>query len=103
GQPHRIEVKVGRERITVRSSPTLVVAKMDGGDLTPQKMLRAARSYRELPLRAAAYSSRMPGDATLKIIAAGEPMDPSVKLRAAAVGLFDSRGKLVAQSTADSR
>jgi hypothetical protein len=87
----------------VRSSPSLVLAKLDGGDLTPQKMLRAARSYRELPLRAAAYASRMPADATLKIIAAGEPMDPAVRLKAAAVGLFDARGKLVAQSTADTK
>src|SRR5262249_33917136 len=99
----RVEIRVARAGVTVRSSPNLVLPKMDGGDITPQKMLRAARSYRDLPMRAAAYASRMPGDQTLKIITAGEPMDPSVRLKSAAFGLCAARGKWIAQTTADTR
>jgi VWFA-related protein len=101
GLPHRIEVKVARERVTVRAQPQFTIAKMDKGDITPQKMLREARVYHDLPLRATAYASLNPGDSRLKIVAAAEPVDGSVAFTAAAAGLYDSKGKLVAQWTAD--
>ena len=103
GLPHRVEIKVGRERVTVRTQPQLTIVKSDtkAGDITPQKMLREARQYRDLPLRATAYSSLNPGDARLKVIAVAEPMDPSATFASAAVGLFDAKGHLAAQWTAD--
>jgi hypothetical protein len=52
-------------------------------------------------LRAAAYASHQPDDSRLKIIAVAEPIDPGVPLTAAAAGLIDSKGKLVAQWTAE--
>ena len=101
GQPHRIEVKVARERVTVRAQPQFTIAKQDKAEITPQKMLREARAYREVPLRATAYASLNPGDSRLKIVAAAEPIDGSVAFGAAAAGLYDPKGKLVAQWTAD--
>jgi hypothetical protein len=95
---------VARGNVIVRSAPHFTIPKPEiSGDVTPQKMLRAGRAYRELALRATAYASRVPGENTLKIIAAGEPMDSSVHLKSAAVGLFDAKSKLIAQSSADAR
>jgi hypothetical protein len=51
-------------------------------------------------MRTTAFSSMMPGDSKLKVIAIAEPTDPSVKLTAAGAGLFDAKGKLTAQWTA---
>lgn len=103
GLPHRVEVKVSRERVTVRTRPHVTIARMDpkAGAITPQRMLREARQFRDLPLRATAYSSLVPGDSRIKVVAVAEPVDPSVALASAAVGLFDGKGKLVAQWTAD--
>jgi VWFA-related protein len=104
GQPHRIEIRVTRARVLVRSSPHFTIPKPElTGDVTPQKMMRAARNFRGLALRATAYTSRVPGESLLKVVAAGEPMDPSVRLKSAAVGVFDAKGKLSAQSTADAK
>ncbi len=105
GLAHRVEVRVARERVTVRSAPRYTIAKAEtsGPDLTPQRMLRTGRRFRELPLRATAYTSRMPGDTTLKIVAAAEAIDASVTLKSVAVGLFDAKGKLTAQSSADGK
>lgn len=101
GLPHRVEVKVARDRVTVRAQPQFTIARADKGDITPQKMLREARAYHDVTLRATAYTSLNPGDSRLKIIAAAEPSDASVRFTAAAAGLYDSKGKLIAQWTAD--
>ena len=104
GQPHRVEIKVARERVTVRMRPFFTIAKgyAVAGDITPQRMLREPRQFRDLPMRATAYASGGdPGDSRLKVIAAAEPMDPTVALVSAAVGLFDAKGKLAAQWSAE--
>jgi hypothetical protein len=64
-------------------------------------MLRDGKTYRDLPIRTAAFSSSNPGDSKLKVIALLEAVEPGVTLSAAAFGLIDNRGKLVAQWTAD--
>jgi VWFA-related protein len=104
GRPHRVEVRVSRPDVSVRAQSQITIAKPEGGDpstITPRNMLRQARTYRALPLRAAAYASRLPDDSRLKIIAVAEPIDASTRLVAAAAGLFDGKGKLIAQWTAD--
>jgi len=101
GLSHRVEIRVARDRVAVRAQPQFTIAKQDKGDITPQKMLREARAYHEIPLRATAYASLNPGDSRLKIVAAAEPIDPSTAFSAAAAGLYDAKGKLVAQWTAD--
>jgi VWFA-related protein len=101
GLPHRIDVRVAREGLTVRAQSQFTIARQDKGDITPQKMLREARAYHEVALRATAYTSLNPGDSRLKIVAAAEPIDGSVTFSAAAAGLYDPKGKLVAQWTAD--
>ncbi len=69
------------------------------GTVNAREMLRDATVYRDLPVRVAAFPSRDAGD-NLKVVAVAEPVDPAVKLNAAVVGVYDAKGKLVAQSSA---
>jgi hypothetical protein len=64
-------------------------------------MLRTASVYRDLPLRVAAYPSRGADEkAGVKVVALFEPIEPSAKLSAAAIGFYDEKGTLKAQWTA---
>ena len=101
GLPHRIEVKVARARVTVHAQPQFTITKWEKGEITPQKMLREARAYHDLALRTTAYASLSPDDSRLKVIAVAEPADPAVTFTAAAAALYDAKGKLTAQWSAD--
>ena len=103
GQPHRLEVRVTRPDVTVRATPQLPlarplprIARKTPGN--PREMLREATIYRDVPLRVAAFPSRE-GD-KIKLVAIGELVEPSTKLAAAVIGVYDLKGKLIAQSTA---
>ena len=61
-------------------------------------MLREATIYRDLPLRVTGFVTREAGD-KLKLVVAGEPAEPGVKLTAAVVGVYDAKGRLT-QTTA---
>ena len=99
GTNHKVEVRVGRDRVKVRAHPDLVIAKAEAA-VTPRDMLRSAKVQRELPLRAVAYPSRNGADEkAVKVIALFEPQDAST-LGAAMVGVYDEKGKLTAQWTA---
>ena len=64
--------------------------------MTPYEMLRSGRVLRDLPLRAAGYSSRHTVEGKLKIVFVAEAIEPTVKMTAAAAGLFDAQGRLTA-------
>jgi len=100
----RVAVHVRREAggpIQVRTHPTMFIATAEGKPaLTPHAMLRDGRSYRELPLRVVAVTSPEPDDVKLRVVAMLEPLDRGVAIGAAAFGLIDQRGRLVAQWTA---
>ena len=99
GQSHRVELKVTRARATVRTRPHLTLAK-GAGATTPQQMLREPRIYHDLPLRDVAYASRLPGDARLKIVAVGEPLDRTVPVTAVSMAILDTKGRISSQWTA---
>jgi hypothetical protein len=105
GLPHRIEIRVARPDIALRYGTQLLIAKADARKdpkfLSPQDMLRGHRRFRTLPLRAMAFASGTPGSAELKVVAIAEPMDPSVALSSAAMGLVDTRGKMSKQWSAN--
>jgi hypothetical protein len=63
-------------------------------------MIRTAAVFRDVAIRAAGFASRQQNAKELMVVALFEPEDPSVKLAAAAVGLFDQKGTLKAQWTA---
>jgi hypothetical protein len=102
GRP--VDLQVSRAGVTLRYQKQLVLAKTDARKdpkfLSPQDMLRGARRFRTLPLRAAAFTSRDQGT-SLKVVALAEPMEPSVPIIAASMGLVDARNRLVTQWTAE--
>ena len=65
-----------------------------------KEMMRVTTVYRDLPLRAAGFTSRQQGARDLKVVALFEPEDPTVRLTSAMVGLIDEKGTLKAQWTA---
>jgi hypothetical protein len=106
GQTHRLEVRVTRPDVTVRAGTQIPIARADArvarkGPANPRDLLREATVHRDLPLRVAAFPSRDAAE-KVKVVALGELVDPSAKLTGAVVGVYDAKGKLVAQSTAPS-
>jgi hypothetical protein len=103
GVNHKLEVRSTRADVTLRSRPTLLLPKAERGDAsTPQAMLRTAAVQTGFGLRSAVVASRNDGDTrnTIKLVGLAEPIDPAVKVTAAAAGVYDKAGKLVAQWTA---
>jgi VWFA-related protein len=107
GLSHRVDVEVARPSVSVRMRPRLTIprafAKATASPLTPREMLRDGRLYRDLPLRAAAFTSVNPGDTNLKVVALVEPLDRTVTITSAAFALITPAGKLVAQWVANER
>jgi VWFA-related protein len=102
GQRHSMDVRVTRAGAIVRSRPSLVIPRSGNRaprPPAPRDMLRQPRVYRDLPLRVVAYPSRGEGR-QVKVVALIDLPGAGTPLRDAAVGLFDSGGKLVAQWTA---
>lgn len=78
GGSHRIEVRVARDRVKVHAKPEVFIAKAESSSAAPRDMLRTATVFRDLPLRAAAYSSRGADEkAGLKIVALFEAAEAS--------------------------
>ena len=70
GQTFRVEMKANRDKVKVRTRPLIEIPKaIAKGSANPKDMLRATGEHRDLPLRAAAFSSRNPGSNELKILA----------------------------------
>ena len=63
-------------------------------------MLRVATVYRDLSIRAVACPGRGAGDKDLKLAVMFEPFEVGLPFVSATVGLFDDKGKLVAEWTA---
>lgn len=106
GNRHVVDLRAARDGVAIRARPTITIPRRDGRTVrtkaAPRDMLREARVFRDLPLRAIAYASlNATGDKAVKILTAAEAVDPSVKLTAAAAGLFDANGRLTAQWTAN--
>jgi hypothetical protein len=101
GQPLRVELRASRDKVKLRTRPAVEVPKDSGrAAVSPKDMLRVAGERHDLPLRAAAYSSRTPGSDEVKIVALFEGTEPEATLASASVGLFDERNTLKKQWTA---
>jgi hypothetical protein len=102
GQPLRVELKPVRDKLKLRTQAAIALPKeaVAKGAPTPKEMLRVAGEYRDLPLRATSYASRMaPGSEDVKVVALFESTDGAL-MTAASVGLFDEKGTLKKQWTA---
>lgn len=102
GASTRAEVKASRPDVTVKARGSVTIPRASGDAPTPQSMLRELTVHRGFGLRAMGVASRNDGDAKndMKLLALAEPVDPSVKFKSAAAGLYDPAGKLIAQWTA---
>jgi VWFA-related protein len=101
---HRLEVKVSRPGVTIRVRPSVTIAKADtaatkASAKTPRETLRDSKAYRDLPIRATSFFSRNASDPNkrLMVVAAIEPIDPSIKPTSVVAGLYDRAGKLIAE------
>lgn len=105
GVPRRVDVRTTRDGVKVSGRPaggagpeTAAGTAAKAG--TPRDMIRVATVFREMPLRATGLVTQTPGGKDLMLMALFEPEDPATKLTAAAVALFDEKGALKAQWTA---
>ncbi len=106
GLTHQLSLRVNRPDVDVLVRPSVLIPKADNSRrgakaASAHDMLRVSQVYRGLPLRAAAYVSRDESAGMVKIVVLVEPVDAEVPLKSAAVGLFDEKGKLSVQTTAD--
>lgn len=101
GQSLRLEMHASRDKVRLRSRPSVAIPKGDviKAGASPKDMLRTAAEYRDLPLRAAAYTSRMPGSEELRVVTLFEGVEAG-GITAASVGLFDEKNTLKKQWTA---
>lgn len=101
GQALRVEMHASRDKVRLRTRPSVAIPKeLPGGGTTPKDMLRVAGEHHDLPLRAAAYASRNPGSEEVKIVALFEGAEPGTTLASASLGLVDEKGTLKKQWTA---
>ena len=95
--PLRIDLRSRRGDVTLRARPDIAgrVALPAGPAIpTPDAMIRVATTYRDLPLRAAGFASRVDADGKVRLIVLFEPEDPATKITAASIGLYDAKGRL---------
>ena len=88
-----ISVRVTRPGVELRSRPMLYFPKPAAPGPRPAiksaaEMLLETRPFRDLPLRAAGYTS-INDDARLRVVVAAEPTDPAARLQALSAALFD--------------
>jgi len=105
GSAARVELRVSRENAKVRAPSEITIAKeaaasADAKGPVARDMLRVATVYRDLWIRAVACPGRDPGDKDLKLAVMFEPFEVGLPFTSASIGLFDDKGKLTAQWTA---
>ena len=98
----RVELKPTREKVKLRTRPSVAVPKLDAKAAQPKDMLRVAGARTDLPLRVTAYTSRTAGTDEVTIAALFEGVEANAALSAASIGLFDEKGTLKKQWTAQS-
>jgi hypothetical protein len=102
GSVQRIEVQTKRPGVSAKTRSQVLMPKaVSSQPASAKDMLREARTHRDLEFRAQAYTSMEPGSDKVKVMVLLEPVDPSVVLKSATVGLFDRSGKLAVQGTAE--
>ena len=98
GMSHSVDVRVTRSGVKVRSRPEVMLPKLGfGAQIIPRsarEMLKETKVFRDLPIRTLGYTSRQ-SDGLVKVLAAAEPEDPTVKFQSFEATLFDGQGRMV--------
>ena len=101
GQALRMELRSTRDKVKLRARPSVEIPKeTKRAGASPKDMLRVSGEHHDLPLRAAAYTSRNAGNEEVKIVALFEPAEADSTLKEASIGLFDEKNTLKKQWTA---
>jgi VWFA-related protein len=101
GGTFRVELKTTRDKVKVRTRPSVDIGKeVVRAAVSPKDMLRTQTPYSDLPLRAAGHTSRTAGSDDVKIVALFEALDPAIAIKEASIGLFDEKNTLKKQWTA---
>jgi len=100
GRAHALEVRAAKSGIDIRASRSITYEQPDSRGTrsaapSTRDMLSTTAEFRDLPLRAAAYSSFEEPGGQIRVLAIGEALEPNVKLSALAAALFDRDGKAV--------
>ena len=104
GTPLRVEMRATRDKVKLRPRPSIEIPKMTAKSAaSPRDMLRSAASHHDLPLRAAGYASRNPAGDDVVVVALFEGLEPDAPIAAASIGLFDEKGTLKKQWTAEKK
>lgn len=97
GRSHALEVAVARRGVEVRSSRAITFLEPERGarptSPSPRDMLSTTAEFRDLPLRAAGYSSFEEAGGQIRILTLAEPIEPNVKFAALMAAVFDREGK----------
>ncbi|MEX2272361.1 MAG: hypothetical protein WD690_12860 [Vicinamibacterales bacterium] len=101
GKSLPLDVRVSRPGVEVRARPQIAFPKPDWAatrpaNPSPREMLSVPTVFRDLPLRASAFSSLDADGKTLRVTTLAEPIEPGTKLTSLVAALFDRDGKLVA-------
>ena len=107
GPIRRVDVRSSRDGVRLTARPagrTAGAAEAPAPKASsPDDMIRVAAIYRDVPLRAVGLISRMANSRDLMVMALFEPEDPSTKLTAAKVALYDEKGTLKANWNAQAK
>ncbi len=99
GRSHQLEVRVGRPGVEARAARAITFraeeSKARPAAPSPREMLGVTTVFRDLPLRATAYSSFEPDGNQVRLITLAEAADPEAKLGSLVAALFDRDGKVV--------
>jgi hypothetical protein len=96
----RIDARVAREGVKVAARPGSSAAAAPTAPVTVKEMMTTGAAFTTLPLRSSGFVSRQPGSQDLKVTVLFEPTIPGTKLSAGVVGLYDQKGTLKAQWSA---
>ena len=96
-----VDLRIHRDKVTARYTRELIGPAIESKTVSTRDMIRTTSDFRALQLRAAAFASRDTEKAA-KVVVLFEPVEAGVTIASAMAGLFDAKGRLVAQWTPES-
>ena len=105
GRSQQLEVRVSRPGVEVRARPHITFPKPETVrprplNPSPRDMLGVSTVFRDLPLRASAYTALDADGRAMRVVTLAEPVEPGTALASLVAALFDRDGKLVSHWTA---
>jgi VWFA-related protein len=99
GRSQQLEIRVSRPNVQVRTRPHITFRRPETVNApptnpSPREMLGVATVFRDLPLRASAYTALDPDGQSLRVVTLAEPVDPDVNIASLMAALYDQDGKV---------